>query len=139
MFEIVSQWAEANQSLLWWLGISSVVLFVATLALVPIIVAKIPTDYFHPRRDYVGSLTDTHPIVRWVLLIIKNLIGGLFIVAGIAMLLLPGQGVLSILIGLSITDFPGKRNLERKIVGQPTVYRAIDAIRQRAGKASLEI
>jgi len=56
---------------------------------------------------------------------------------GIAMLVLPGQGILTMLIGISLLDFPGKRTLEKKIVCHPSVHRAIDKIRQRAGQSPL--
>jgi hypothetical protein len=41
------------------------------------------------------------------------------------------------LIGISLLDFPGKRTLEKKIVRHPSVHRAIDKIRQRAGQSPL--
>ena len=59
------------------------------------------------------------------------------VLMGLAMLVLPGQGVLTLLIGISLLDFPGKRKLEKKIVRAPTVHRAIDAIRRRAGQPPL--
>ena len=53
------------------------------------------------------------------------------------MLFLPGQGVLTILIGLSLLEFPGKRRLEAKIVGQPTVLSTINNMRAKFGKPPL--
>jgi hypothetical protein len=32
----------------------------------------------------------------------------------------PGQGILTVLIGVMLLEFPGKRRLERAIVGRPT-------------------
>ena len=62
-------------------------------------------------------------------LIVKNLVGGLFVAAGIVMLFMPGQGILTILIGLSLLDLPGKRAFERRLVGSPAVFEAINVIR----------
>jgi len=64
---------------------------------------------------------------------VKNIIGVLLILAGIAMLVLPGQGVLTILIGLGITDFPGKYKLERKLVSNQAVFKSLNWMRKRAG------
>ena len=55
------------------------------------------------------------------------------------MLVLPGQGILSILIGLSLLEFPGKRRFEAKLVGQPKVFQAINALRKRFDRAPLVV
>jgi hypothetical protein len=68
----------------------------------------------------------------------KNLLGILIVLAGVAMLLLPGQGILTILIGLMLLDLPGKRRLERRLVQQPSVWRAINWMRAKAHKPALE-
>jgi hypothetical protein len=49
----------------------------------------------------------------------------------------PGQGVLTILLGIMLLDFPGKRALETRIVGRPRVNGAVNALRARFGKPPL--
>jgi hypothetical protein len=66
-------------------------------------------------------------------------IGFVLLAAGIAMLVLPGQGILTMLIGISLVDFPGKRQLERKLIGQPAVLNAINKMRQRFGQPPLTV
>jgi len=120
------------------LGLLSIAFFIATLIAIPIVLVRLPTDYFdmnRPRR----WLHDYHPAVRVTAYALKNLIGLVFLLAGIAMLVLPGQGVLTLLIGISLMDFPGKRRLERRIIGQPTVLRAINGIREKFGKQPLTV
>ena len=68
---------------------------------------------------------------------LKNLFGVILLLGGMAMLVLPGQGILTILIGLSLLDFPGKRALERRIVGRPLVLQAINRIRRKFNKSPL--
>ena len=63
----------------------------------------------------------------------------LMVLVGVAMLLLPGQGILTILIGLMLLDFPGKRGLERRLVQQPAVWRAINWMRAKAHQPALEL
>jgi putative transmembrane protein PGPGW len=69
----------------------------------------------------------------------KNLVGLAFVLAGVAMLVLPGQGILTIVIGLSLMNFPGKHVLERYIVQQPSILRAINWMRHRAGQPPLKV
>jgi hypothetical protein len=117
------------------LGVSSVVLFAASLVVVPWLVARLPADYFaHRHREHPPP---AHPAWRLSVLVVKNLVGATLVLAGIAMLVLPGQGLLSILAGVMLMDFPGKYQLERRIVGNHTVLSALNWIRARAHKPPL--
>jgi len=120
------------------LGIASAVFFVASLIAIPILLVWLPVDYFDENRPR-GWLQSHHPIIRGTFNVVKNLIAIVFLLCGIAMLVLPGQRVLTILIGLSLLDFPGKNKLERKIVGRPEVLRTINSIRLKFGKPPLVI
>jgi hypothetical protein len=64
-------------------------------------------------------------------------VGVIFILGGLAMLVLPGQGLLTIVIGVSLLDFPGKRVLERRLLSRPMVLQAINRLRQRFGRPPL--
>jgi hypothetical protein len=128
-------WITDNGTLLGALGLVGVVSLIATVALLPVLVVRIPEDYFrhqHRRHDYAR---DRHPLIHHAIVVLKNALGLTLILAGIAMLVLPGQGLLTLLIGLMLTDFPGKYALEKRIVGQPGVLRAVNWLRQRAGHA----
>ena len=120
------------------LGVLSLVFFVASLIAIPALLVWLPVDFFDERRPRV-RFQASPPIVRISFYIFKNLIGAVFLLAGIAMLVLPGQGVLTILIGLSMLDFPGKRKLERRIVERPAVLKAINSIRAKFGKPPLVV
>jgi hypothetical protein len=109
-----------------------------SIAVVSWLLVLLPAAYFveqHPRPFWVGR----HPAVRWTGLIAKNLLGAAVVVAGVLLSLpgIPGQGVLTILIGLMLLNFPGKRKLERKIVGRPRILRSINRLRARFGKPPL--
>jgi hypothetical protein len=54
------------------------------------------------------------------------------------MLFTPGQGIVTILIGLVLVDLPGKRALERWMVGRPRVLAAINRLRAKYGHPPLE-
>jgi hypothetical protein len=119
-----------------------VVLFIVTfslsLAIVSFVVVKLPADYFkedHPRR----ILPNHHPAVRYLAIIGKNLLGVLLVALGIVMSLpgVPGQGILTILLGVMLLDFPGKQSLEHKLVSRPQVLKSINKLRRRFDKPEL--
>ena len=120
------------------LGILSVVFFVGSLIAIPILLVRLPVDYFDENRPR-GWFRTNHVVLRVTVHVLKNVIGVVFVLAGIAMLVLPGQGVLTILIGISLVDFPGKSRLERRIVGRPAVLRTINSIREKFGRPPLVI
>jgi hypothetical protein len=78
-------------------------------------------------------------VLRLSGLVVKNVVGIVLLLAGFAMLFLPGQGLLTMLIGVSLMDFPRKRELEAKMVGQPTLLGVINAMRHRYGKPPLTL
>jgi hypothetical protein len=125
-----------SSSLIWPIFALSVATFVGSLILIPWILIRLPSHYFDERHPRIW-LKDHHPAVRKVGMALKNLAGVAFVLAGIAMLVLPGQGLLTMLIGVSLIDFPGKHALERKIVSVPQVLSAINAVRTRFGHAPL--
>lgn len=108
----------------------SALTFLLSLFVVPILLAKIPADYFLA-PDIPGTKTASiHYSLIWL---VRNIVGLTFIFAGIAMLVLPGQGLLTIFLGLFIADFPGKRTLEKRLVSVPTIYKTINWIRKKKG------
>jgi hypothetical protein len=120
------------------LGITSVVFFIATLIAIPILVIRLPADYFDENQPRVW-LRGYHPVVRITTYVIKNALGLVLVVAGIAMLVLPGQGLLTAIIGVSLLDFPGKRKVERKLIGRPRVLRTVNSLRAKFGRPPLVV
>ena len=121
-----------------FLFLLSIVSFVASVIAIPWILIRLPYDYFcehHPRT----WLKDHHPVLRLIALVLKNLVGGVLLLGGIAMLVLPGQGLLTMLIGMSLMDFPGKRTIERKLVSRPVILETINRVRQRFDRPPLLI
>ncbi len=135
MFECL----RGHETMLFWLGNFSLVTFIGTLVVIPIIVVRIPADYFTRNPRNPGHRHRQHPVRHGLGLLLKNALGIALILAGVIMLVLPGQGVIAILIGISLTNFPGKRALERRIVQQPSVFRVINWIRGKAHQPPLKI
>lgn len=128
-----------HENLFLWLTIVSIIGFIASILLIPWIVTKIPSDYFsHPKRQ--KYLWDNQPqIIRFIFIFLKNILGVLFIMGGIAMLVLPGQGILTIILGLVIMDFPCKYKVELWIIKHPFILRPINRLRAKVKQRPLEI
>ena len=111
-----------------------VIMAVASMIAIPVLIARMPSDYFTASYQ---PLTHRHPL-GWVLWCLRNLIALVLLVAGIIMLVLPGQGLLTILIAIMTSTFPGKYRLERAIMRRPGVYRAANWIRRKYQRPPLE-
>ncbi len=121
-----------------WLIAVSVITLLVSLIAVPWLVTVVPTDYFtHRFRRRLHRRNNNSPVI-WLWLMAKNLLGGILVMLGLIMLVAPGQGILTILIGLGIADFPGKYYLERRLIALPGVLRTVNWIRQRHGCPPLE-
>lgn len=132
----IQQWIPVD--LLIGLTVASVIGFIGSLIAIPLILVRLPADYFDTRipRHWMRN---HHPLLRLLGLVVKNIVGAVFFLAGFAMLFLPGQGLLTMLIGVSLMDFPRKRELEAKMVGQPTLLGVINTMRQKFHKPPLTL
>lgn len=126
-----------HQYLLWWMGVGSAFVFVISLLSLPWLVAQIPDDYFVPKKRQPTQWKTRQPLIRLIVLIGKNCLGYMLLLGGILMLFLPGQGLLTMITGLLLIDYPGKFRLERKIVNTPTVLKSLNWLRAKAHKPPL--
>ena len=137
------QWlSDLWHSITWGqIGIG-VTLFVLSLAIsfgaIAIVMVKIPENYFssHYERDFMPG---SPWLVRWGAVILKNIFGVFLVALGILLSLpgVPGQGFLTILLGIIMLDIPGKRPIEARIIKRPTVLAAINNLRARYKKPPL--
>ncbi len=135
----ITNWIQANEQLLQLLGSLSLLLLALTLVALALVVITLPADYFTRDHREPSSLAHPHPLPWRGLSLFKNLLGIAFILLGIALLVLPGQGALTILIGLTMTNFPGKYRLERRMMRQRAINKTLNKIRALAKKTPLEI
>lgn len=131
--------SRAEQALQWlepllpWLTGLGVVLALVTLLALPGLVVLMPRDYFvapqRPERFQGPRL--------WALRAARNALALVLIIAGLLMLVLPGQGLLTLLIGIMTSTFNGKYRLERWLVRQKGVFYALNWIRLRSGRTAM--
>ncbi len=131
------EWMQIDQNTIWWMVGASILTFLAFLIIIPILVVRIPADYFSHGKYHKKLWANHHLVLRMVLLIGKNILGSIFLLAGILMLVLPGQGLLTVLAGIMLLDFPRRHRLVRWIVARPQVLETLNWIRRRAGRSPL--
>jgi hypothetical protein len=125
---------------LWWgLAISVAAAVLSFVAVVAIVVSW-PADRFKGEQDTRPGVK-RHIVVHLLLLFIKNVSGAVLVILGLIMAVpgVPGQGLLTAVIGLSLLNFPGKRRLERRFVRIPVVFRSVNGLRARFHRSPLEL
>ncbi len=135
-YESVEQFWN-NETLLLMLGSVSLLSLLFSLFVIPLVVVRIPVDYFAEQERHLLPWARRHMVIRWLGLILKNFAGTVFITLGIAMLFLPGQGLLTMFIGILLLNFPGKYRLERWVIRQPSVLNSANWLRVKAGRPPL--
>jgi hypothetical protein len=131
-------WAKSNETLLWSLAAGSAALFLLTPVAVAWAIVRLPEDYFVKKRRRPLESWQHRPVLRSTLLVAKNVLGSVLIVVGVLMLLMPGQGLLTVVAGLILLNFPGKFRLERRLATQRPVWKSINWLRKRFGRPPLE-
>ena len=121
------EWIREHEVLLAILGTSGFLLFIASLIAIPLIFAYMPEDYF---MRIARGFPKRKPF-RHFLRILKNICGVLLLISGLILLLLPGQGILTIIIGISLIDFPGKHQLQLRLIKMPKVRNSVQWIREK--------
>ena len=121
-----------------WAAVVAVIFLLAANAVVVYLVVRLPETYFcdPPGRS---RLRERHPILYGVLRLAKNVFGGLMVVAGALLTLpgVPGPGLVLILLGVWLVEFPGKRRLARNLVRRKSIHGTMNWLRGRFGKPPL--
>lgn len=135
----MSEWITGHQAFLTWLTFGSLFTFIVSLLALPWLVARIPADYFLYRKRQPIPLKQQHPVIGLFLFFGKNLLGAILLIGGLVMIFIPGQGLLTIAMGILMLDYPGKFLLERKFVRQPKILNGLNWLRAKTGTTPLEI
>ncbi len=108
-----------------------------SIVIIGFILARIPADYFV--NPEVRRPNKRHPVLHCLFVGSKNLLGVFLIILGVLLSFpgVPGQGLLTILMGVALVDFPGKYRAERWLLTRPIVLRNINRLRARVGRPPL--
>lgn len=134
-FSEVFGWLVHRPEVVGKIVLVSVLLAFVSVVMMVVAITKMSPDYFVSRKPPSESWRGRHPLLSIFFKVLKSLTGLTLLISGIAMLVLPGQGVLTILVGISLLDFPGKRKMERYMVQRRHVLKTINWIRAKAKQA----
>ena len=125
--------SENSIDIFFILGVSSLVILMISALSIGFFIKKIPYDYFLNDKRGVSDYKDRNPVLWLITLALKNFIGYCLILGGILMLVLPGQGLLTILVGLMLSDYPGKFKLEKRLIQTGFILRTVNWYRKKSG------
>lgn len=117
---------------IWIITIITISTFIGSIVIIPLVIINLSPEYFRERHHSMYQYK--HPLIRYFVLFLKNILGYILLILGFIMLFIPGQGLLSITLGLFLINFPGKKKLERKFFSYPKINHVINTIRRKAGK-----
>lgn len=114
--------------------------FFVNLGIVSLILVKLPADHFSKTRK-TKFWAGPRPAIHAAKVIGKNIAGVLLVALGIVLSLpgVPGQGLLTVLLGIMLLDFPGRHRLEQKLLSKPSIVNTINRLRDRFGKPPLQL
>ena len=120
-----------------WLGVVSSIIFLISLLSIRWLVCMIPSDYFIKKEQ--SKFKSNYPVAWIISSIIKNIFGYVLIFGGILMLVLPGQGLITIFVGLMLSNYPGKYKIEKKIIAIPRIFKTINWLRKKSDEPPLNL
>jgi hypothetical protein len=137
--EHILRWLHHHQSFAWMAAVAAGT-FVLSLVVGLVVVVSLPADYF-VRGPAPRGFWHSHPLLRLTVLLAKNLLGWVTFLAGVIMAIpfVPGPGVLFMLVGIGLVDFPGKRSLERRLLRAPRVLASVNRLRARFARPPMVI
>jgi hypothetical protein len=128
-------WIQTHDVLLGWMGLFSFITIACTMVIIPVVILLLPPRYL---LDPAQPAFNYSPPLKGIFLAMKNTIGGFFAIAGLGMLLLPGQGLLTLFIGVVLIDFPRKRKVVRWFLGRRRLLSIINRFRARFNRPLME-
>lgn len=135
--ESITEFISSYKVYILWLATISLFVFIFSLLSIKWLVALIPTNYFIKKKK--AKSKRSYSFIWFLSIIVKNLIGYTLILGGILMLVLPGQGLFTILMGLILSNYPGKYSIERKFISMPSVLKTVNWLRKKSDKPPLQI
>jgi|TARA_X000001036_G_scaffold63086_1_gene53600 hypothetical protein len=136
-FDTANEFFSSYKTYIFWLGVVSLLIFIFSLISIRWLVTLIPSDYFTNKGT--SEFKKRYPLTWLFSIVIKNIIGYALILGGLLMLVLPGQGLFTIFIGLILSNYPGKYKLERKLISIPSIFKMVNWLRDKSNKPPLDI
>ncbi|HIG84778.1 MAG TPA: hypothetical protein EYG40_05770 [Verrucomicrobia bacterium] len=124
-------WISDNYRLIQWIGIASILLFFLSLFILRCVIIQLPDDYFLNDSSALNKRSGN--LIDLARRVAKNLFGFLLIICGIILLFIPGQGLVTIVLGAWIMDLPWIIKIKRKFVYSRLVKKTLNWVRSKNG------
>lgn len=97
---------------------------ILSMLIAGVVLLALPADYLRE-----GDRSQRH----WTARIVRNVAGIVLVAVGIVLSVpgIPGQGILTILAGLTLIEFPGRHRVIRALLDRPVVLHAVNRFRVR--------
>ena len=137
MLDRLTEWTEAYSSILTLTVVISILVALVYALLILFAIIRMRPDYFVVKEQLVKNQKEDFNVFRIIYRVLKNIFGLILILAGVLMLILPGQGVVTILIGITLIDFPKKQKYIKSLLLKPAIHQNLDKIRKKAGRSPI--
>ena len=129
--QIIFSWIQEYRFVVSLVASVSLVLLAISILAAPWAVGRLPADYLlnERGRSYPAGLLGK------LIIVLRTLTGFALVLLGLLMMLTPGPGLIVKLLGISITEFPGKHRLFIYIATRPRVFTTLNWLRGRHGKS----
>ena len=126
----LASWSAEHAASLGFAALGTALALALTVIAAPWLVARLPPDHFaRPAPDVRAE----GPLAL-ALLIARNALALATVLLGLLVLVVPGPGLVSVVIGLSLARFPGRHALVARLAGSPHVFASLNWLRRRRGR-----
>ena len=138
MIDSIVHWIKTHPLFVISITIFSLILLAFSIFMIPVLIVNLPSDYFKKQKKQMwpGVIQSALYVIY---LILKNLVGVVLILLGLIMLAIPRPGLITLLIGLVIIDFPGERKLLVFILRKTNAIKVMNWLRQKNNKPPFEL
>jgi hypothetical protein len=132
------EWIEGHKTLSLGITVGSIVVCLVGLAAIPFVLVRLPQDHF-VKPDPPFLPPPGSGIGAWIWMVVRNLLGVAMLIAGLAMMFLPGPGIVGLILGLSLIQCPYKKKIESYFVRRPFVHETINNLRKKHNVPPLDL
>lgn len=129
MPDTLAIWFSQNTSIIAALAGFSFLLLTTSLLATPWVLARLPANYFSK-----PPAIKPRSAKRLCASVVKTILGAIMILTGIAMMFTPGPGLVCLVLGMALSEFPGKHRLLKWVVRRPSVFTTLNWLRKKASK-----
>jgi len=122
-------WLSQNTTVITAIAVFSFMLLTTSLLATPWVLARLPANYFSK-----PPTVRPRSAKRLCASVVKTVMGSLMVLTGLAMMFTPGPGLVCLVLGMTLCEFPGKHRLLKRVIRRPSVFSTLNWLRKKASK-----